>query len=407
MPMSAPAENLNPPADQPKADRALPWVVGIFSLVLAVAAFTAVQAVRNMQRAKVASDWVNHSHAVVSECGALLAELFAAEATVRAFVLTGHALDRAAGNQALAKIEEHGAILLALTETPAEQRTRSSRIDRLIRQRSDFLQTILATGNDSDAGQLNRQLIEDLGLAGTREIKAELEKLKGVVLARLAERDHEYFRQTKATRLTVWTGLGLNLVLLGSLAWMIRGELAARRRKSAALRRANETLGEAVAAQTARLRAANERLEEENHEHRWANLALEHQVKYSHAIINALREPVLVITKAMNVTRANPATLDLLDRFEEEIVNQPLAALVRLATQTGDHDLLERTLHHGRDLRLQPAQALGRGGSLLPCLLTLFPLRDGDNVVGGVIILDGLRTDSDATPARQSNRSLP
>ena len=403
--MSAPAAIPDPPAEQPGTDRTLHWVIGLFALVLVIAGFTAVQAVRNLQRTRVASDWVNHSHAVVSECGALLAELYAAEAALRSLALTGHTLDRAAGQEALDNIEEHGAILLALTEAEADQRARSTRIDRLLRQRSEFLQAALATGDNP--GRLNRQLAEDLGLASTREIKGELEKLKALVLARLAERDLDSFLQNQTTRLTVWSGLGLNLVLLGSVAWMIQGELARRRRKAAAMRRANETLAGAVAAQTAQLRAANEHLEEENNEHRWANLALEHQVKYSQAIINAIREPVLVVTKAMNVTRANPATLDQLDRIEEEVVNQPLAALVRLAAPTEGQDLLERTLHQGRDLRLQPALIVGRRGAPQPCALTLFPLRDGDNVVGGVVILDTDRPGSATEPAHAPNPPRP
>lgn len=389
--MSANPESHPPAADRPGPDRTLPWVIGTFCLILLVAAFTAVQAVRNMQRAKLASDWVNHSHAVVSECGGLLAELYAAEAAVRSYALTGHALDRAAGREALEAIEEHGTILQALTEAEVDQRARSARIDALIRRRAEFL--VAALGAEPGSGTLTRQLADDLGLAGTREIKAELEKLKALVLAQLAARDHENFQQTQTTRLTVWTGLGLNLVLLAGVAWLIRNELAARRRKAAHMRRENQRLAEAVAEQTAQLRAANEILEEENNEHRWANLALEHQVKYNQTIVNALREPVLVVTKAMNITRVNPATLELLGLTKEEVMNQPLAKMVQLANEAADGDLLARTLHNGRDLRLQPALALGRRHPPRPCLLTLFPLRDGDNVVGGVAILDAQGTE--------------
>lgn len=381
----------HPPADRPGPDRTLPWVLGTFSLILVVAALTAVQAVRNMQRARLASDWVNHSHAVVSECGALLTELYAAEAALRSYALTGHALDRAAGREAIDAIEEHGTVLQALTEAEPDQRARSTRIDGLLRRRAEFL--LGALDAEPGAGTLKRRLADDLGLAGTHEIKAELERLKGLVLAQLAERDHVHFQQTQTTRLIVWTGLGLNLVLLVGVAWLIRNDLAARRRQAVHMRDDNERLASAVAEQTAQLRAANELLEEENNEHRWANLALEHQVKYNQTIVNALREPVLVVTKAMNVTRANPAALELLGLIEEEVVNRPLAELVQLATPAADADLLARTLHHGRDLRFQPALARGRRNPPCPCLLTLFPLRDGDNVVGGVAVLDEHRTE--------------
>lgn len=89
----------------------------------------------------------------------------------------------------------------------------------------------------------------------------------------------------------------------------------------------------------------------------------------------------------------NPATLELLGLIEEEVVNRSLTELVHLATEKADGDLLARTLHQGRDLRFLPALARGRRNPPRPCLLTLFPLRDGDNVVGGVAILDEHRTE--------------
>ena len=45
-------------------------------------------------------------------------------------------------------------------------------------------------------------------------------------------------------------------------------------------------------------------------------------------------------------------------------------------------------LREGRDLRDQPARVINQRGESTPVRFTLFPVRDGDKVVGGVVILE-------------------
>jgi hypothetical protein len=69
------------------------------------------------------------------------------------------------------------------------------------------------------------------------------------------------------------------------------------------------------------------------------------------------------------------------------LVNSPLSRIIHL--DPGEHpgDPIAQALNAGHDLRDRPAEVEDRGGARRPVRLTLFPLRDRDKVVGGVVIV--------------------
>ncbi len=154
----------------------------------------------------------------------------------------------------------------------------------------------------------------------------------------------------------------------------------------------NRLLERKVQEDAADLAAANERLSIENLERCWINQALEHQLRYDRLIVNSINDLVFVLTKTMNISRINPAVVHLSGWELQELVNSPLSRVVRL---DGDGrgggvsrtDPLAQALREGRDLRDQPAILEDRSGHSSPVRLTLFPLRDGDKVVGGVAVV--------------------
>jgi PAS domain-containing protein len=154
----------------------------------------------------------------------------------------------------------------------------------------------------------------------------------------------------------------------------------------------NRLLERKVQEDAAELALANEKLSIENLERSWVNQALEHQLRYDRLIVNSITDLVFVLTKAMNISRINPAVVHLSGWEPQELVNSPLSRVVRLDGEDrggGLHpaDPLGQALREGRDLRDQPAVLEDRNGLSTPVRLTLFPLRDGDNVVGGVAVV--------------------
>jgi hypothetical protein len=75
-----------------------------------------------------------------------------------------------------------------------------------------------------------------------------------------------------------------------------------------------------------------------------------------------------------------------------ELINQPLTRVVRLVpahagTEAPMLDPIAQALKAGHDLRNQPALLEDKRGRQTPVLFSLFPLRDRDKVVGGVVTL--------------------
>ena len=153
------------------------------------------------------------------------------------------------------------------------------------------------------------------------------------------------------------------------------------------MRLANEQLESRVQERTAELSAANAALKIQSLEDKWARLALEHQQHYNHLIIDSVTELAIIVTKNLNISRVNRAVEHLAGRNAAELVDRPLGTVVSLAGPSAPDDLLVRALKEGRDCRDQPALLTDQTGRHHPVVLNFFPLRDGGNVVGGVITL--------------------
>ena len=87
--------------------------------------------------------------------------------------------------------------------------------------------------------------------------------------------------------------------------------------------------------------------------------------------------PVVVLTRA--------AGLEL-----TALADQPLEQLVQLdspADQPSLVDPIMDSLRSGRDLRDRPARLFNKHQQAIPVSFSLYPLRDNDKVVGGVVTL--------------------
>jgi PAS domain S-box-containing protein len=130
-------------------------------------------------------------------------------------------------------------------------------------------------------------------------------------------------------------------------------------------------------------------LRAENLERAWGSQALEHQLRYNELIVNSVSDLVFVLTKAQNISRLNPAVTHVTGFETKELVNRPLQSLVRLggADRPAGFDPLAQALREGREYREADAYVQDRSGREKPVSFMLFPLRDRDRVVGGVVIL--------------------
>lgn len=373
-------------------DQFIRRLIALFAVIAAVIMLVAGVAVRNINREIAANDWVNHTHAVLLELGEIRSAFQASEAALRALAVTGNERDEVACREALAALAEHVEVAKALTRSQPEEAQQIGRLAALAAARDTLTREILAART---AGRLEsvRSLLAADTVAGTgADVRRITDKLKLDQMAQLAARDGEAFLQAQTTRWTVWIGVVLNFLLLGVAAWLVRDDIAMRRRAATVLQDANQQLDNRVKERTADLASANERLTTENLERRWSAQALEHQLRYNELIVNSISDLVFVLTKAQNISRINPAVAHATGWESTQVINRPFFGFVRLLEaphhfSPGIVDPVAQALKEGRDLRDLPAVISDRLSREIPVRFTLFPLRDRDKVVGAVVIL--------------------
>ncbi|HWA87898.1 MAG TPA: CHASE3 domain-containing protein [Opitutus sp.] len=373
-------------------DPAVRRVLAAFLLVCAVAIFAAIVAARNTSRAAATSDWVNHTHAVINEVEGIYSSVRVGEAALRAYVATGSATDRGAAREAFEEMSEHIELAKALTRQEPAQSEQVLAIAKMTSGRDELANSVLAAARSNSLESARALMARDDGLAVAAEIRRAVGKLRDDEMALLADRDTRAYLQAHTTRWIVWSGVALNFLLLAGAAWLIRDDLAARRRATAVLEEANARLETKVRERTAELSSANEQLSADNLERRWANEALEHQVHYSDLIISSVNDAVLVLTKALNISRINPAVVRLTGFEAPQLVNRPLRSIVTLRSQDAVApaelvDPVVQALREGRDLRDLPAVVQDKLGRKTAVHCTVFPMRDRDKVIGGIVIL--------------------
>ncbi len=371
-------------------DQTIPRVLALFALICAVLIAVAALAVRNINRAEVTSDWVNGTHAVINELTGLAATLQAGEGNLRLYAQSGDPHDQAACRQTYARMTDHLEVVKALTRAEPARHERVLQIETGANARANFARELMKVRSEGRAETVFSLLAADTGSAALDAILHDINKLKAETMELLAARDHTAYRQAQTTRWTVWTGVGLNFILLAGATWIIFRDIRIRREAAAALQQANAQLELRVAERTADLTKVNESLSVENLERQWANLALEHQLHYDNLIINSITDLVLVVTKAGNISRLNSAVSLFTGWDATDLVNRPLQDFIQIRTAPGSAlvaDPIGRAMQDGRDLREQPATVRDRQGGSHPVQLTVYPLRDGNKVVGGILTM--------------------
>jgi PAS domain S-box-containing protein len=363
-------------------------MMAFFLLIAAVVVAVAVVAVRNINRSSASSDWVNHTHSVILQVEALRSDMYLAEGALHTYVLTGDVHDMASCREALSDAEDNLEITKALTRNEPAQAGRVADIGTLVERRAGFIRGVLSSRQSGDTDGVRAKLAADAGGAALREIQRSIDRLKDEELSLLTERDTASYLHAQAMRYTVWTGVALDVLLLAAAAWLVRDDISARRSLARALQEANAVLEAKVRDRTAELAAANATLSTENLERQWANQALEHQLRYNGLIVDSINDLVFVLTKALNISRVNPAVTQLTGMGAPELVGQPLSRIVRLVDGPPGPPLVDpmaQALRSGRDLRDLPAVLEDKRGRITPVRLSLIPMRDRDKVVGGVV----------------------
>lgn len=143
---------------------------------------------------------------------------------------------------------------------------------------------------------------------------------------------------------------------------------------------------------TLAFRTMRDALKAQNLERRWASQALEHQLRYNQLIIDSINEMIFVLTKALHISRVNPAVLQTTALSDLEIIRKRLSQFVRLdaerdAPPGASLALLINALKESRGLENLPATLTPKKGHPIPVILAMVPFKDAGRVVGCVVTL--------------------
>jgi len=366
-------------------DTTLRRILLFFLFVLIVLVAIAVISVRTIGRSTETNDWVNHTHAVIDRIDQALNAQLRAQATMRAYTATGEEADLQTFIDASSDLIGSMELANALTRRETETNTKVVEITALVEKRVDAMRQIITAKQTGDSTGLRAQLMAFTTDSTGNEIQRRLMQLKETQLEILSDRDSEFYVYAHSTRWIIWTGVVVNFLLLAGAGLLLRDNFAARRRAANALAEANAQLETKVRERTAELVAANEKLSLENIERQWANQALEHQLHYNYSIVDSISDLVIVLTKTGTITRVNTATLRLTGRATADLIKQPYSHVVRFPDEKTIDPVLA-AMKEGRDLRDQNVIITSLQGETT-AKLSLYPLRDQNKVIGGIITL--------------------
>jgi len=362
-------------------------VVGLFFLMLLIIIGVAWASIQNIERSKDKTDWVNHVHAVILEANIISSYLHAGDASMSQYLLTGDGRDQANYRTAYVAMTEQIEIAIALTrKDPSEegQQNEFQKLKTLIIQHIEFTKNLVQARRLGGVEGARQAALAHPEGESTGDIDRLIASLNSLENGLLVKRDKESVLQAQNTKYVVWTGVIVNFGLLLFASVLIRDDLKARRIAASALEDANAQLEAKVQERTAELVKSNQALKKENLERRWSYQALDHQLRYSQLIVNSINEMVFVISKALNVSRVNPAVTHVTQWEPQDLVSQALDRVLQLPPD-GPTNPIIAALNEGRELQERPASVLTKSGASIQVRFNLVPLRDADKVVGGVV----------------------
>ena len=366
-------------------------VFGFFIVMLAILVYVAATAVRNIQRSIKSEAWVNKTHDVMIHASEIVSYLHAGDAALRTFMITGDNRDQASYRNAYSTMLERQDELKALTRSGEEDRELHQKVldlDNLISNRVEIARSVARAREQEGLEGVRKLYVSSPDVESIGKIERYVAALNGEERGLLSQRDVDEYTQALTTKWTVYSGVAVNFVLLAFVFGLMRDDLHARRLAAKALEDANAQLETKVQERTAELVKANHALKQENLERRWSYQALDHQGRYNQLIINSIAEMVFVISRALNVSRINPAVVHQTDWQAQDLIAQSIQRVLQLPTEAGgasEQNPLSQAMRDGREIQDRPAILTTRSGRTIPVRFSLVPLHDQDKVVGGVV----------------------
>jgi len=373
-------------------DRTFRTVITVYTLIGVALLAVVIVSLRSQRSALRSAEWIDHTRATLTELDALLSSLQHAEGAVRSFLFTLAESDRLAYRDSFNDLGEKVEITRAFVRSYPDQLVVFEELETLLVSRVDFARNLLAMRQSGDEEELKRLLEGDETNTDMFEIRRLAQQIRNHFTAELAVHDRDVYEQDRHTRTLLLAVAALTLVTLVGSAWFIRDDLRHRRQLAQAAEQTRVELEALVQERTHELQTANHQLRTDTLELRWRGEALDHQLRYSQCIINAVSDLVFVVTKLGRISRINPAVARLTGFDASELVQRLLTDVALLpdpppSETTDKANPLMRAIKLGDELRDLRVNVTTKQSAPLSATLRLSPLHDRDQVIGAVATL--------------------
>jgi diguanylate cyclase (GGDEF)-like protein/PAS domain S-box-containing protein len=235
-------------------------ILGAFAMAVAASVVITLASSYSFQRLQENSQWVAHTHQVIEALQSVSSAVLDIDASSRGYALSGDTELLRRFDVAEREVRKRLSSVRSLTLDNSTQQGRVKALEHSLDQRTASAEEFISARRVRASSASPELVSSGEGPRLQQAILNLIEEMTRAEMSLLTERQARTAVSMQRMTLALGAGNLVTLIAAISAAFLIKRDFAGARRAAVALSQANATLGAAVAARTAELSQANERL---------------------------------------------------------------------------------------------------------------------------------------------------